>query len=88
MNHTRRPGFGWGVLIGPHRAPLPGRHQQQPPRPGIDFDGGLSVWGVQVDQPDPQCVGRPWRNREGTGCGAGYELVLLFPLLMWVRRSR
>jgi hypothetical protein len=21
---------------------------------GIDFDGGLSVWGVQVDQPDPQ----------------------------------
>jgi hypothetical protein len=55
---------------------------------GIDFDGGLSVWGVQVDQPDPQCVGRPWRNREGTGCGLGYELVLLLPLVMWARRAR
>jgi hypothetical protein len=47
-----------------------------------------SVWGVQVDQPDPQCVGRPWRNREGTGCGLGYELVLLLPLVMWARRAR
>jgi len=31
---------------------------------GIDFDGGLSVWGVAVDEPDPQCVGTPWSDHE------------------------
>jgi hypothetical protein len=77
MNHTRRPGFGRGVLIGPHRRSEPG--WQDGIDNGIDFDGGLSVWRVQVDQPDPQCIGRPWRNREGTECGLGYELAPLMP---------
>jgi hypothetical protein len=32
--------------------------------PGIDFDGGLSVWGVAVDEPDLQCLGTPWSDHE------------------------
>jgi hypothetical protein len=58
---------------------------------GIDFDGGLSVWGAQVDQPDPQCVGRPWKNRETTGCGLGYEVapfMLVLGWLCWARQRR
>ena len=52
--------------------------------PGIDFDGGASLnGGVPLSTPDPQCVGRPWRNSEagGTACGLGFEVALLVPLL-------
>lgn len=49
----------------------------------IDFDGGAwSNGGVPLTAPDPQCVGRPWRNREKPdGCGLGAELALLLPIL-------
>jgi formylglycine-generating enzyme required for sulfatase activity len=52
----------------------------------LDYDAGLSVNGVaDPNGPDPQCVS-PWRNREVAGCGLGFELVALSPLLVW--RSR
>lgn len=44
-----------------------------------------------VANPDPQCVGQPWANREarsGRRCGLGYELAALLPLLVWLRRTR
>jgi len=74
----------------------------------IDFDGGQSIWGNcsggtcppgvsdpdgdGVANPDPQCVGKPWKNREkkqsSYPCGLGIELSLLLPPLMWLwRRS-
>jgi hypothetical protein len=54
----------------------------------IDFDGG--AWangGVPVTAPDPQCVARPWRNKEtpDSSCGLGAELVLVFGALGWAR---
>ena len=77
----------------------------------IDFDGGQSIHGGcstgscpsgvsdpdanGVANPDPQCVGKPWKNREtagGGGCGLGAELLLLLPGLglglAGVRRRR
>ena len=54
---------------------------------GTDFDGGESVLGVGQGDPngaDPQCVGRPWKNREARfprGCGLGFEGVGV--LLAW-----
>ena len=32
--------------------------------PGIDFDGGESVWGVMIDNPDPECLDMPWLDLE------------------------
>lgn len=45
----------------------------------IDFDGGASHnGGVPLTAPDPQCVGKPYRNREvPDACGLGAELALL-----------
>lgn len=71
---------------------------------GIDFDGGASLdidpLDGDIDEQfngatpavgaaDPQCVGRPWGNRERSGCGLGFEIVLLAPLLVrWARMRR
>ena len=70
----------------------------QDPDPGhIDYDGGASLdldgngfidpffnpAAPAVTDPDPQCVGKPWKNteRKPNTCGLGVELVLLIPLL-------
>lgn len=45
--------------------------------------------GDGVANPDPQCVGKPWKNQEkkSSSCGLGVELLLLAPLLwLWQRR--
>jgi streptogramin lyase len=57
-------------------------------KPGIDFDGGASRnGGVPLADPDPQCT-EPWRTRErASGCGLGFELALLLPLLGRRRRA-
>ena len=56
----------------------------------IDFDGGLSA-GIASEQetaPDPQCVGKPWKGREGTGCGLGFELTPALLPFLWRRVRR
>jgi hypothetical protein len=69
---------------------------------GIDFDGGaaLDLDGdgfidaafnpdtPEVGEPDPQCEGKPFRNREAPNCGLGAELAFLLPALWWRRRRR
>lgn len=53
---------------------------------GIDFDGGASRnGGVPLAVADPQCVA-PWQTKERAGCGLGFELALLAPLLARLRR--
>ena len=56
---------------------------------GTDFDGGAAAGGpVDPDGADPQCVGRPWHDRERVrSCGLGFELALLLPLLRRLRRT-
>lgn len=49
---------------------------------GIDWDGG-----PRGGARDPQCVDRPWRDKEAaSACGFGAELALLLPLLGALRR--
>jgi len=54
----------------------------------IDWDGG-AAWndGIPITDPDPQCIGKPSRNREKPSsrpCGLGIELALLLPCLIWL----
>jgi hypothetical protein len=58
---------------------------------GIDNDGdGKIDWdgGPGGATPDPQCSGKPFSDREDSGCGLGAELVLLAPLFALRRRKR
>jgi hypothetical protein len=50
--------------------------------PGVDYDGGALVFGNPIDDPDPECIGLPYRNAERRNCGLGYELA---PLLVGIR---
>jgi hypothetical protein len=49
----------------------------------VDWDGGPQ--GAAVD---PQCAGTPFKNRERTGCGLGFEAAPLVALLAALRRRR
>lgn len=68
---------------------------------GIDFDGGRSLdldqdgFVDRVFNPstpatgtrDPQCANAPWKGKEGSSCGVGAELALVFSALQAARRS-
>jgi hypothetical protein len=67
----------------------------QDPNPGrIDYDAGYSANGFpHPNGPDPQCVGKPWKNSERSpgnpwACGLSAELVFLLPPLLWMWRRR
>ena len=54
---------------------------------GIDFDGGASRnGGVPLAVRDPQCA-YAWQPKERAGCGLGFELALLAPLLVRLRAA-
>ena len=57
----------------------------------IDYDAGYSVHGsADPAAPDPECVGKPWQNREApaSSCGLSAELTLLLPPLLWLWQRR
>jgi hypothetical protein len=61
----------------------------------MDYDAGLFANGsADLAGPDPQCVDKPWRDREAPyergsyPCGLGAELTLLLPPLFWLLARR
>ncbi len=59
----------------------------------VDFDGGVLGGASEITEPDPQCAGAAWRDREAAtpapaGCGIGPELVLLVGPLGWLAGRR
>jgi cysteine-rich repeat protein len=46
-----------------------------------DADGRIDWDGGGAGDPDPQCVGKPFRNNERSSCGLGAELALLLVAL-------
>ena len=61
---------------------------------GTDFDGGVSVLGAghgDANGSDPQCVNKPWRDKEtpDSSCGIGAEIALVMGVMrLAVRRRR
>jgi hypothetical protein len=56
---------------------------------GMDYDAGLSALGFADPRgPDLECVDSPWRMRESSRCGLGFELALLLVPLSWVASRR
>jgi hypothetical protein len=58
---------------------------------GLDNDGDFGIdWdGPGPAEPDAQCYGQGWRNRERPKrCGLGFELGLALPALLALRRRR
>jgi len=52
-----------------------------------DADGGFDWDGGGVGAPDPQCVGKPFRNREApNSCGLGAEIALALGVIGFARR--
>jgi hypothetical protein len=52
-----------------------------------DRDGKIDWDGGGVGEPDPQCVGKPWRSLEKPdSCGLGVELPLSLLAIVWLRR--
>jgi hypothetical protein len=61
----------------------------------MDYDAGYSANGVpHPNGADPQCAGKPWKDREGTAspqfnvCGLGAELTFPLAVLIWLSRMR
>jgi uncharacterized protein YkwD len=79
-------GDGWvDVLMDPGCRDADGALEDPKCDDGLDNDGdGLVDWdGYGGGNPDPQCVGRAWRDREQVSwaCGLGFEVAVLLPLL-------
>ena len=57
----------------------------------IDFDGGAFLNGGAPTGPaDPDCIAKPWRDREAPGraCGLGADVALVLPIIAALRRRR
>lgn len=56
-----------------------------------DGDGFADHDGAGLGDPDPQCVGTPWRDSErpaSSTCGIGAEIAPLLAGIVWLRRRR